>query len=131
MKAEKFKELFGVTPPRIMRSDNINASMTTDELKRFKDDEYCVILTESLYNKIIAEIERKSPKISLFSTKQIIELVKENEELKRGFGDMLLFIEKAKQGEKHLSIKNECHIIQFLYGALMDNFEAIRDHFKK
>lgn len=67
----------------------------------------------------------------IFGSKKLVEIVRENDELHRAMGDILLAILEAKKGNRHLSIKTSNPEAGFVLNQLIDNFEAIRDHFKK
>jgi len=41
------------------------------------------------------------------NTHEIIELVRQNEELKRGIGDIVLYIIEANKGREHICIENK------------------------
>ena len=52
------------------------------------------------------------------NTHEIIELAKENAELKRGIGDIFLTIIEGKKGKEHICLKNDNSEIGFIIRTL-------------
>jgi len=65
------------------------------------------------------------------NTQLIIDLVRENEDLKQSIFDLFLYIQEAKKGNKHISIQCHSELMRSISTEMMDNFEVIRDNFNK
>ena len=50
----------------------------------------------------------------------VIELVKENQELKRGLGDIFFYIIEAKKGREHISMANDACLIKTITDLLSE-----------
>ena len=57
------------------------------------------------------------------SMKEVIELAKENAEMKRALGDIFLFIIEGKKGKNHISIKSENKLAEQILEELSELFE--------
>lgn len=61
---------------------------------------------------------------------KIVEITKENAELNRGAGDMLVAFTEAKHGRKHMSLKNGnptmSLCLKYLYDLIEENKSLIK-----
>jgi len=64
------------------------------------------------------------------NTQLIIDLVRENEDLKQSIFNLFLYIQEAKKGNKHVAIQCHSELMRSIFTEMMDNFEVIRDNFK-
>jgi hypothetical protein len=62
---------------------------------------------------------------------EVIKLAKEKESLEHDLGNILLFIVEAKKGHKHTWLDSGDSTTNFIARELYNNFEVIKEHFKK
>jgi len=114
MKAEKFKELFDCKEPDVIYGGKDGIQVKSEYLSYDLNGSHRII-SEELYQRMIAEIEMKPVIVSMRSPKAIIALANENAELKRGIGDLFLIINQGKKGIRNLSLKNDYSIVSAFY----------------
>jgi len=52
--------------------------------------------------------------------REVIKLAKENAEMKRGLGDIFLFIIEGKKGKNHTAIKSEIPLVETIIEELSE-----------
>ena len=120
-----FKKYFDSTEPELIKAGNTNVRLGIYQVPPKVD---CRLISEDLYQKMVIAIEE--PLISNLTAQAIIDITKENFEIKRGLGDLILFIHEARSGKRHTSLKNSNIEIGHIFKMMNNNFKLIRDNFK-
>ena len=120
-----FKKYFDSVEPEFINAGNSNLKLGLyDEFPKVD----CRVISEDLFQKMITAIEE--PLINNLTAQAIIDITKENAEIKRGLGDLMLFMVEARNGKSHTSLKNNSTEIGYIFKILNNNFELIKDKFK-
>ena len=120
MKAEKFKELFGCDEP--IKNWETESGMFDPPNRT---------ISEFLYQKMILEIEKKTPDISNATAEIVRDLAVENSELKRGIDNIYVFISEAKKGRTNISIQSNYYMFRAIHSELHRNIDVIKNYWVK
>lgn len=118
----KITELFGsgYTEPELIHAGK-DCRLTLyghERNESFEGD--CRIIPELFYQKILSAIE--SDNLQNCTARCIIDITKENDELRRGIGDIMMTMRAIKEGKTHESIKNSIPEISSILSDLRNKF---------
>lgn len=130
MKAETFKSLFNEDiPAKVEKGDKYAFFKGGFFAARPQED--CRVISEGLYQKMLTEIEKLQPIITENTAQAIVDLATENAELRRGIGDIVIFLAEASKGRTHIAIKHDDFMLQIIFDALNRNVDTIKNHWVK
>lgn len=79
---------------------------------------------EKYFKRVLNDVEQNN--LLLPSDRYLVDITKENAELRRGIGDIMMTMRAIKLGETHVSIKNSIPEIGYILSDLRNKFTSIK-----